>query len=62
MQELAKEAAGYQTTVETQLETAKTALDAIDWTKLDQAVRADSQTKADAAIDSAMKKHSKTTD
>lgn len=56
MQELAKEAAGYQTTVETQLETAKTALDAIDWTKLDQAVRADSQTKADAAIDSAMKK------
>ena len=56
MQELAKEAAGYQTTVETQLETAKTALDAIDWRKLDQAVRADSQTKADAAIDSAMKK------
>lgn len=56
MQELAKEAAGYQATVETQLETAKTALDAIDWTKLDQAVRADSQTKADAAIDSAMKK------
>lgn len=56
MQELAKEAAGYQTTVETQMETAKTALDAIDWTKLDQAVRADSQTKADAAIDSAMKK------
>lgn len=56
MQELAKEAAGYQTTVETQLETAKTALDAIDWTKLDQAVRADGQTKADAAIDSAMKK------
>ena len=56
MQELAKEAVGYQTTVETQLETAKTALDAIDWTKLDQAVRADSQTKADAAIDSAMKK------
>lgn len=56
MQELAKEAAGYQTTVETQLETAKTALDAIDWTKLDQTVRADSQTKADAAIDSAMKK------
>ena len=56
MQELAKEVAGYQTTVETQLETAKTALDAIDWTKLDQAVRADSQTKADAAIDSAMKK------
>lgn len=56
MQELAKEAAGYQTIVETQLETAKTALDAIDWTKLDQAVRADSQTKADAAIDSAMKK------
>ena len=55
MQELAK-AAGYQATVETQLETAKTALDAIDWTKLDQAVRADSQTKADAAIDSAMKK------
>ena len=56
MQELAKEAAGYQTTVETQLETAKTSLDAIDWRKLDQAVRADSQTKADAAIDSAMKK------
>ena len=56
MQELAKEAAGYQTTVETQLETAKTALDAIDWRKLDQAVRADSQTKADAAIDSTMKK------
>ena len=56
MQELAKEVAGYQATVETQLETAKTALDAIDWTKLDQAVRADSQTKADAAIDSAMKK------
>lgn len=56
MQELAKEAAGYQTTVETQLETAKTALDAIDWRKLDQAVRADGQTKADAAIDSAMKK------
>ena len=56
MQELAKEAAGYQATVETQLETAKTALDAIDWTKLDQAVRADSQTKADVAIDSAMKK------
>ena len=56
MQELAKKAAGYQATVETQLETAKTALDAIDWTKLDQAVRADSQTKADAAIDSAMKK------
>lgn len=56
MQELAKEVAGYQTTVETQLETAKTALDAIDWRKLDQAVRADSQTKADAAIDSAMKK------
>lgn len=56
MQELAKEAAGYQTTVETQLETAKTALDAIDWRKLDQAVRADSQTKADAAIGSAMKK------
>lgn len=56
MQELAKEAAGHQATVETQLETAKTALDAIDWTKLDQAVRADSQTKADAAIDSAMKK------
>ena len=56
MQELAKEAAGYQATVETQLETAKTALDAIDWTKLDQAVRVDSQTKADAAIDSAMKK------
>ena len=40
MQELAKEAAGYQATVETQLETA----------------RADGQTKADAAIDSAMKK------
>lgn len=56
MQELAKEAAGYQATVKTQLETAKTALDVIDWTKLDQAVRADSQTKADAAIDSAMKK------
>lgn len=56
MQELAKEVAGYQTTVETQLETAKTALDAIDWRKLDQAVRADSQTKADAAIDSTMKK------
>ena len=56
MQELAKEAAGYQTTVETQLETAKTALDAIDWTKLDQAVRVDRQTKADAAIDSALKK------
>ena len=56
MQELAKEVAGYQTTVETQLETAKTALDAIDWTKLGKAVRADSQTKADAAIDSAMKK------
>lgn len=56
MQELAKEAAGYQATVKTQLETAKTALDVIDWTKLNQAVRADSQTKADAAIDSAMKK------
>ena len=56
MQELAKEVATYKATVETQLETAKTALDAIDWTKLDQAVRADSQTKADAAIDSAMQK------
>lgn len=56
MQELAKEVAGYKATVETQLETAKTALDAIDWTKLDQAVRADSQTKADAAIESAMQK------
>ncbi len=56
MQELAKEVAAYQATVETQLETAKAALDAIDWTKLDQAVRTDSQTKADAAIDSAMQK------
>ena len=57
MQELAKEAAGYQATVKTQLETAKTALDVIDWTKLDQAVRADSQTKADAAMKKALENY-----
>lgn len=54
MQQLAQEVSTYKTTVETQMETAKTALDAIDWAALDQAVRADSQVKADAAVDAAM--------
>lgn len=36
MQQLAQEVGAYKTTVETQLETAKTALDAIDWAALDQ--------------------------
>ena len=54
MQQLAQEVSTYKTTVETQMETAKTALDAIDWAALDQAVRADSQAKADAAVDAAM--------
>lgn len=53
---LAQEVGAYKTTVETQLETAKTALDAIDWAALDQAVRADSQAKADAAVEAAMQK------
>ena len=56
MQQLAQEVGAYKTTVETQLETAKTALDAIDWAALDQAVRADSQAKADAAVEAAMQK------
>lgn len=56
MQQLAQEVGAYKTTVETQLETAKTALDAIDWAALDQAVRADSETKADAAVEAAMQK------
>lgn len=56
MQQLAQEVGAYKTTVETQLETAKTALDAIDWAALDQAVRADSETKADAAVETAMQK------
>ncbi len=64
MQQLAQEVGVYKTTVETQLETAKTALDAIDWAALDaidwaaldQAVRADSQAKADAAVEAAMQK------
>ena len=55
MQQLAQEVGAYKTTVETQLETAKTALDAIDWA-LDQEVRADSQAKADAAVEAAMQK------
>lgn len=54
MQQLAQEVSTYKTTVETQVETAKTALDAIDWAALDQAVRADSQAKADAAVDAIM--------
>lgn len=56
MQQLAQEVGAYKTTVETQLETAKTALDAIDWAALDQAVCADSQAKADAAVEAAMQK------
>lgn len=56
MQQLAQEVGAYKTTVETQLETAKTALDAIDWAALDQEVRADSQAKADAAVEAAMQK------
>lgn len=56
MQQLAQEVGAYKTTVETQLEMAKTALDAIDWAALDQAVRADSQAKADAAVEAAMQK------
>ena len=56
MQQLAQEVGAYKTTVETQLETAKTALDAIDWAALDQAVRADSQAKADEAVEAAMQK------
>lgn len=56
MQQLAQEVSTYKTTVETQMETAKTALDAIDWAALDQAVRADSQAKADAAVDAALQK------
>lgn len=56
MQQLAQEVGAYKTTVETQLETAKTALDAIDWAALDQAVRVDSETKADAAVEAAMQK------
>lgn len=48
MQQLAQEVGAYKTTVETQLETAKTALD--------QEVRADSQAKADAAVEAAMQK------
>ena len=56
MQQLAQEVGVYKTTVETQLETAKTALDAIDWAALDQAVRTDSQAKADAAVEAAMQK------
>ena len=56
MQQLAQEVGTYKTTVETQLETAKTALDAIDWAALDQAVRTDSQAKADAAVEAAMQK------
>lgn len=56
MQQLAQEVGAYKTTVETQLETAKTALDAIDWAALDQAVRTDSQAKADAAVEAAMQK------
>ena len=48
MQQLAQEVGAYKTTVETQLETAKTALD--------EAVRADSQAKADAAVEAAMQK------
>lgn len=56
MQQLAQEVGAYKTTVETQMETAKTALDAIDWAALDQAVRADSQAKADAAVEAAMQK------
>lgn len=56
MQQLAQEVGVYKTTVETQLETAKTALDAIDWAALDQAVRADSQAEADAAVEAAMQK------
>ena len=56
MQQLAQEVGAYKTTVETQLETAKTALDAIDWAVLDQAVCADSQAKADAAVEAAMQK------
>ena len=54
MQQLAQEVSTYKMTVETQMETAKTALDAVDWAALDQAVRADSQAKADAAVDAAM--------
>ena len=56
MQQLAQEVGAYKTTVETQLETAKTALDAIDWAALDQEVRADSQAKADAAVEAADRK------
>lgn len=56
MQQLAQEVGAYKTTVEAQLETAKTALDAIDWAALDQAVRVDSETKADAAVEAAMQK------
>ena len=56
MQQLVQEVGAYKTTVETQLETAKTALDAVDWAALDQAVRADSQAKADAAVEAAMQK------
>lgn len=56
MQQLAQEVGAYKTTVETQLETTKTALDAIDWAALDQEVRADSQAKADAAVEAAMQK------
>ena len=54
MQQLAQEVSTYKMTVETQMETAKTALDAVDWAALDQAVRADSQAKADVAVDAAM--------